>query len=167
MSDSDVLPPRLSGFERECIDIFVHAAQVLGIPRSVGEIYGLLYASPEPLPMDEVVERLSMSKGSASQGLRWLREVGAVQSTYVTGDRRDHFMAETRLRKLAGGYLREQIEPHLHNAEGRLGRLEGEVAGLPEGGDRKFSSERLQKLRRWHRFARQILPLFLRVANKI
>jgi HTH-type transcriptional regulator, glycine betaine synthesis regulator len=156
----------LAGFEGACIDIFVHAAQVLGIPKSIAEIYGLLYASPRPLPMDRVMERLAISKGSASQGLRWLREVGAIQVIEVAGDRRDHFVAETRLRQLAGGFLREQIEPHLRNAGGRLDRLQKEAVNIPSE-HRKFQLDRAAKIRRWHRFAKQVLPLFLRVAEKV
>ncbi|MDD3180448.1 MAG: hypothetical protein PHQ04_08870 [Opitutaceae bacterium] len=36
-------------FSRECVDFFGEAVQLFGIPRSVGGIFGLLYASPEPL----------------------------------------------------------------------------------------------------------------------
>src|SRR6201994_3494474 len=100
MELQDSASPRiaLGPFQHECINLFVHAAQMLSIPRSVGEIYGLLYSSQEPLAMDEVIDRLSMSKGSGSQGLRWLRDIGAVRTSYVAGDRRDFFVAETELR---------------------------------------------------------------------
>ena len=161
----DNTPRELQGdFARESVEVFVHAAQVLGVPRSMGEIYGLLYASSKPLPMDAIIERLSMSKGSASQGLRWLRDIGAIQATYIAGDRRDHFVAETRLRKLAGGFLRDQIEPHLQSAEDRLERLEKSAASGP---DSAFQQDRARKVRRWHRLARQFVPLFLRLVGQV
>ena len=53
--------------------------QVFGVPKSVGQIYGLLYASPEPLSFSDIVERLEISKGSASQGLQLLRSLGAIK----------------------------------------------------------------------------------------
>ena len=109
IQESGPVKVELAPFQQECINFFVHAAQALSVPRSVGEIYGLLYSSGEPLTMDDVVERLSISKGSASQGLRTLRDIGAVRTTYVAGDRRDFFVAETELRKLAFGFLRESI----------------------------------------------------------
>jgi hypothetical protein len=52
--------------------------QIFGVPKSVGQIYGLLYASPEPLSFSDIVVRLGISKGSASQGLRLLRSLGAI-----------------------------------------------------------------------------------------
>ncbi len=157
---------QLTAFQRECIHLFVRAAQVLSIPRSVGEIYGLLYGSREPLAMDDVVAALDISKGSASQGLRWLRDVGAVQSSYVVGDRRDHFVAETELRKLAFGFLRESVEPHLQRGVEHLDHAERTLAELAPGEERKFAEGRLKKLRRWHRFGAQILPVLLRIAEK-
>lgn len=156
----------LSGFQRECINLFVHGAQILSIPRSIGEIYGLLYATAEPLPMEAIMERLGISKGSVSQGLRWLREVGAVRATYVTGDRRDHYEAETELRKLAGGFLREQIEPHLGNGGDYLARLALE-AGRVHPAESRFVEERITKLKRWYRLTERALPLFLRIVGRI
>jgi DNA-binding transcriptional regulator GbsR (MarR family) len=166
IQDSVSLKSELAPFQRECINLFVHAAQMLSIPRSVGEIFGLLYSSSEPLAMDDVIEKLSMSKGSASQGLRWLRDIGAVRTSYVAGDRRDFFVAETELRKLAFGFLRESIEPHLDRGVDYLTRVEEAIPELQGAEARRFADGRLRKLRRWHRFASQILPLLLRVAAK-
>lgn len=163
--DSPAAPVTLDAFQRECVHFFVHAAQALSIPRSVGEIYGLLYGTATPLTMDDIIDRLGISKGSASQGLRWLRDVSAVRTVYVAGDRRDHFEAETELRKLAFGFLRETVEPQLQRAGDYLDRVEG---ALPSeaGAARRFAEGRSKKLRRWHRFAAQLLPLFLRVAAR-
>ena len=63
--------------------------------------------------MDDVMSLLKISKGSASQGLRALRQLGAVSSVFEPGDRKERFVAEIRLRKLVGGFLREQADPHL------------------------------------------------------
>ena len=51
--------------ELEAIDYFVRFMSLLGMPRSVGEIYGLLYVSPDPLSMDVIVTKLGISIGSA------------------------------------------------------------------------------------------------------
>ncbi|MEI9897780.1 MAG: hypothetical protein WDN28_28965 [Chthoniobacter sp.] len=59
--------PALSELEIEAIDLFISLIRLLGMPKSVGELYGLLFVSPVALPMDTLMERLNMSKGSASQ----------------------------------------------------------------------------------------------------
>jgi len=156
----------MADFERECIRIFVHAAQALSVPRSIGEIYGLLFVSREPRNLDQVVTELSISKGSASQGLRWLRDIGAIQAVYLEGDRRDYFIAETELRKLTFGYLREVVQPSLRRGSDYLVSLEGSAAELADGEAKRFADSRLKKLKRWHRFGSHVLPLLLKVAAR-
>ena len=56
---------------------------ILGMPRSVGEIYGLLYFSEAPLSMDQIANKLEMSLGSASQGLKTLRSLKAVRTSML------------------------------------------------------------------------------------
>lgn len=151
--------PVLSPLEVEVIDLFVNAVKILGIPKSVGEIYGLLFVAPEPLPLDALVERLRISKGSASQGLRFLRNLGAIKSVYVAGSRRDHFSAETELKRLASGFIKGELQPHLENGEVRLERLQDlarEAAAEPAG---EFYRDRIGRLNNWHRQARKLVPL--------
>jgi len=95
----------LNPVEVGVIHLFVQFSRALGQPRSVAEIYGLLFISHRPLPMDELIRRLELSKGSASQGLRYLLDFGAVRTVYVAGERRTHYEAVAELRNLAGRFL--------------------------------------------------------------
>jgi DNA-binding transcriptional regulator GbsR (MarR family) len=103
----------LSPGETQVIAIFVKMAQTLGAPRSLGEIYGLLFATAHPLSFQDINDRLELSKGSVSQGLRFLRTVGAIQPVSVEGDRREYFEPVVELRALVGGFLKERINPQL------------------------------------------------------
>ena len=60
--------------ENEIVEHFADLAAMLAQPRSYGQIYGLLFASTQPLSFTDIVERLDLSKGSVSQGLKALRE---------------------------------------------------------------------------------------------
>lgn len=71
--------PETVAFEASLVAFFVDAADMLGVPKSVAAIYGICFASPEPLSFAEIEARLDISKGSISQGLRVLREVGALR----------------------------------------------------------------------------------------
>ena len=113
--------------EIESIDFFVRMMSMLGMPRSVGEIYGLLYFSPSPLTMDQIVNRLGISLGSASQGLKTLRSLKAVRTNYVPGDRRDHYLAETEFRRLFANFIKEEIMPHMESAKERIERMESSL----------------------------------------
>lgn len=157
--------PLLNDLEVEVIDLFVSVTRLAGLPKSYGEIYGLLFISPRPLPMDEIVERLGISKGSASQGLRQLRNFGAVRVTYIPGDRRDHYQAETELKKLAAGFLKEQIEPHLDNAPARLERIRQALQETPEA-EREEAEIKVRRLANWHKRSSMLLPVILRLIGK-
>lgn len=120
---------RLDPVAVEVIDLFVQFSRALGQPRSVAEIYGLLFISHHPLAMDELIERLDLSKGSASQGLKYLQELGAVRTVYVAGERRTHYQAVAELRHLAGSFLRQQILTHFEDSEARLARIPADDCG--------------------------------------
>lgn len=156
----------LNEFQRESVQMFAHAARALALPKSLGQIYGLLYATPEALHLDEVVSGLQISKGSASQGLRWLRELGAVKLILLPGDRRDRFVAETELRQLATGFLRNTVEPHLGSGDGYLDRLQQVGSAMPGSDHPEFYRGRVEKLHRWNRFAHRVLPVVLKIAEK-
>ncbi|MEO6848866.1 MAG: transcriptional regulator [Chthoniobacterales bacterium] len=150
---------KLGPFEEEIIGIFVQIAQMLSLPRSLGEIYGMLFLSKESLTLDDLVQRLQISKGSASQGLRQLKTIGAVRTHYKTGDRREHFTAEMELRKIAAGFLKEHVEPHIQNTQLRLDALSVELNNSPTMPAFEFLRDRMDRLEGWHRHGRDILPL--------
>ena len=143
--------------EIESIDFFVRMMSILGMPRSVGEIYGLLYFSRSPLPMDQIVSRLGISLGSASQGLKTLRSLKAVRTSYVPGDRRDHYLAETEFRRLFSNFIKEEILPHMESAQDRISRMEDSLSEL-NASDDEFYKIRIEKLKRLSRAGSRLLP---------
>ena len=152
----------LNPVEVEVIHLFVQFSRALGQPRSVAEIYGLLFISHRPLPMDELIRRLELSKGSASQGLRYLLDLGAVRTVYVAGERRTHYEAVAELRNLAGRFLRQQILTHFQDSGPRLAHIATEAQKLSEE-ERKHAVARVRMLRSWEKNAKRMVPLVLRI----
>ena len=72
---------------REMVEASGRLFQLLGLPRSTGQIYGLLYMSARPLSLDDICELLSISKGSASTGTRHLASWAAIRQVWVQGNR--------------------------------------------------------------------------------
>jgi len=154
-----------NAFEREVIEHFVEISRALGQPRSLAEIYGLLFISPEPLAMDDLIERLQISKGSASQGLKFLREIGAVRQVEVADDRRLHYEAVAELRTLAGRFLRDQLAPRVAGNEKRLAYLADRLHELPEN-RREHAQSRITMLQSWHKNTRRVLPLMIKILGQ-
>lgn len=152
----------LSPVELETIQLFVQFSRALGQPRSLAEIYGLLFISAQPLTMDALIERLNISKGSASQGLKYLQDLGAVRTVYVAGDRRTHYQAVAELRNLVGRFLSQQLLPHFLDSRARLDRI-GELSHKLSGEQRRHVSARVKLLRSWERNGRRIAPFVLKM----
>jgi DNA-binding transcriptional regulator GbsR (MarR family) len=65
-----------------------------GINRSVARVHALLMATENPVSLDEIAEKLKISKGNVSMSLRELRTFGVVRQVDVPGDRRDFYVTE-------------------------------------------------------------------------
>ena len=160
--------PPLSELENEVIALFVDFVRWFGVPKSLGAIYGLLFISEAPISFEQIATRLQLSNGSVSQGLRILKDLGAVKTNFVAGERRDFFVAETQLRQLAKGFLRQRLERHLFNGEGRLSRLLDRALPSPIDGTHIPTAiyERLNLMRRWPDQARGALPAVLKMLEE-
>tara|TARA_E500000178_G_scaffold185351_1_gene183548 strand:- start:2573 stop:3070 length:498 start_codon:yes stop_codon:yes gene_type:complete len=159
--NSDVSTKSMSALESEVVALFVRVADLLNLPRSVGELYGVLYISEEPLCLDDLRLKLRISKGSTSQGLKILRSFGAIRKVYVPGDRKDFYVAESSLRKIAGGFASEQIQPHLESGSERLEQIR--VLLEEEEGGSEALEERVERLENWQKRANQVLPVVLKL----
>ena len=162
----------IDSIEREVLAVFVDGVRVLGLPPSIGEIYGLLFISQAPLSLDDLVQRLKISKGSASQGLRTLKSLGAVRETKGNGngnggaERRTYYEPAVELKRLVGGFIREQISPHLDSGRHKIKRL-GDLANTESDPERrKFLLERTDRLDHWIRNGGRVLPLIQRILGQ-
>ena len=152
---------RLSELEVEAIEMFINFLKLIGLPKSVGEIYGLLFVAPRPLAMDEIMGRLGLSLGAASQGLKLLRSFGAVRVVYERGDRRDHYVADLELSRFATVFIKEELQPRVETARQRIERMEDSLGELPPEA-RRTTEERIERLKHWLDKGQKILPWLIR-----
>lgn len=164
--DESVSAAGLNAVERRMVDVFVDGVRVLGLPRSVGEIYGLLFISREPLSLDDLVDRLGISKGSVSQGLRTLKGLGAVREREVEGMRRMHYEAAAELKRLVGGFIREQVRPHLESGQTKVASLCDAIDAETDAELRAFYAERAERLDNWMRQGRRVLPVLQKLLGQ-
>ena len=156
--------PLPADYESGLIDIFTDLAELFGNPKSYGQIYGLLFAHETPLSMEDIARRLGISQGSASQGLRQLEAFGAVVKERADGSRQALYTAKLEMKLLISGFLKERVIPRLESTESRIKALR---ASLPSASLRSQTQVsalssmrfRLDRVAKWHRSARTILPL--------
>lgn len=132
----------------ELIQLCVHVTRLLGVPRSVCEIFGFVFTSSIPVTFEDIVAGLGMSNGSASHGLRYLRRVGALSVTYLARDRRDYYVAEVSLGRLVSGYLLENVTHHLADNRERISAMR---AALEAENGSDHLTARVELLFEWNR----------------
>ncbi len=154
----------LSTAEIEIIKYFVHLTKALGLPKSIGEIYGLLFCSPKSLTIPEIMKHLNISKGSTSQGLRFLGNINAINISKKIGIRSDFYSAEVSLRKLLNGFLDEQIEPHLKNGHKRISEISEVVDGLTSE-KKNFLKDRVKTIQTWNNKGHDLIPLLVEIVG--
>lgn len=98
-----------------------------GFKRNLGRLWTVLYLDDRPLSAPELCERLSLSTGAVSMLLAELGQWGAVHKTWVVGERREHYEAETNIWKMVSRVFRERelrwIQTALESFESAQARL--------------------------------------------
>lgn len=154
-------PTSVEEIQREMVAVFSDLADLFGNPASIGAIYGLLFASPEPLSMEEIVEKIGISTGTASQGLRRLVELEAIAAQKSDGERVTRFAAKLELRPFVGMFLEQQLLPRLNRSTERIDAIEKNLSTL-QPSTREVLKVRLGRASKWHRRAKTLIPLLQR-----
>jgi DNA-binding transcriptional regulator GbsR (MarR family) len=85
------LASRLSQVEDQFVDLWDTMSRLWGISSTMARIHGLLYITGAALSMDDIMERLAISRGNVSMNLSKLVEWGLVRRVHKRGDRRDYY----------------------------------------------------------------------------
>jgi HTH-type transcriptional regulator, glycine betaine synthesis regulator len=157
-------PAATVAYEAAVVEFFVDAASTFGIPKSIAAIYGMVFASPSPVSFSEIESRLDLSKGSVSQGLRVLREVGAVREAESGDPRTTGYVPVLEMRRFVELLLEQRLQRQLAAGKGRLEALHRQLPAA-RAGEPDVRRERLKQLEHWHGRARALLPIMRTFLN--
>ena len=144
------------------VELGISWASAFSLPRSVGSIFGLIFASARPLSLDDIIEKLGLSRGSVSMGLNFLHRMGAIHIVKLPDSRRITYEPEMSIRRLLDAVLQATVLPHLKGSTDNFDDLESSLADTdPEG--RAILEKRLQALRSWRRKAQSMAPIVARL----
>jgi DNA-binding transcriptional regulator GbsR (MarR family) len=85
----------LSDIKQNFIEGMSQISRFWGFPKGMGAIFAVLYLSPAPLSLDEIVTETGLTKGAISTEIRMLARMGLVHRSTKLGDRKDYYAAET------------------------------------------------------------------------
>jgi DNA-binding transcriptional regulator GbsR (MarR family) len=98
-----------------------------GINRTMAQIHALLLVTGRPHSVDEIIDRLHISRGNASMNLRDLMEWGIVQRFRRPGDRKDIYLSEPDVWQMFARVVRErkrrEIDPTIGAIRDCVSRL--------------------------------------------
>jgi DNA-binding transcriptional regulator GbsR (MarR family) len=136
-----------------------------GLNNIMAQLYAILYLSAKPLSLDDMVERLKISKGSASVNIRALERYGVVRSVWVKGSRKDYYEAESDISKVIMDRIQAMVKVRLSEVSSMINSSHealGQV--LPQDGAEdesvKVFNDRLEKLRSIYNQAQALFDLF-------
>lgn len=136
-----------------------------GMNRFIAQLYAVLYLSDKPLSLDEIVERLKVSKGNVSVNIRLLENMGAVRNVWVKGSRKDFYEANLDIKDIILRRARSAVEKRVHDSTDLVESFKGMVSSDDPNfteEDRKamkLYEERMKKIEELNSFASTALAL--------
>jgi len=91
-------------------------SQFWGFPKAMGAIYAVIYLSPDPVSLDQLVEQVKITKGAVSTNVRALERLGMVHRHIQIGERKDYYLAEVDFWKIVRGILKEREKSEFDRA---------------------------------------------------
>ena len=153
--------PTTAATELEIIAFWAQVGALLGFSRSVGEIFGLIFVSEQPLSADDLVEKLNISRSGAGQGIKALLEIGAIKPAHLLTSRKEHFQMQSDLGVLVKQLVNARVLPPIEQLTRNHAALDEAVrAHGPE-----HLVQRFDKLGRWNTKTAPVLALLKSLAQ--
>ena len=150
-------------------------ADYFGFNQVMGQLYGSLLLSAEPLSLDDMMGRLGISKASVSTNMRSLEHMGMVRQVWVRGGngRRKYYQAETDFWQifsniLSGREMRD-VERALAVMEENRQRISNTIAELPADQQilARLYLDRITQMQALFRFAQLLINSILNQVSGI
>jgi DNA-binding transcriptional regulator GbsR (MarR family) len=127
------LVQRLEAVEDEFVELWNNMAGLWGISPTMARIHGLLYITGAALSMDDIMARLTISRGNVSMNLSKLVEWGLVRRVHKRGARKEYYESLSDVWEMftlvANQRKRREIDPILHTLRRCRERLTPDTLG--------------------------------------
>jgi DNA-binding transcriptional regulator GbsR (MarR family) len=156
------------------LDGLSQLSDYFGFGKVMGQLYGAMLLSDKPLCLDDLVERLGISKANASMNMRTLENMGMVRQVWVRGSsgRRKFYEAETDfwqiITNILSGREMRDVDRALSVMQDNINRLSAAMQTMGEE-DRHLAMvyvERISQMQALFRFAQSMITTVLARANE-
>ncbi|MFN8447987.1 MAG: hypothetical protein U0521_05225 [Anaerolineae bacterium] len=164
----------LESVHHSMLDGLGRLSDYFGFGKVLGQIYCALLLSDRPLCLDDLVERLDISKATASMNMHSLETLGMVRQVWVRGTsgRRKFYEAETDFWQIIANILKgremRDVDRAIGVMEDNIQRLTTEMQDMNEV-DRELAQlyiERIKQMQSLFQFAQiMIVTILARVSE--
>jgi DNA-binding transcriptional regulator GbsR (MarR family) len=135
-----------------------------GISKVMAEIYAQLYLSESPLTLEELSQKLKTSRSNISLNVRGLIELGVVSKVVIRGERKDYYIAENNIGKvaklLAMAKKKRELDPAMEIIDEAISAARANDRDRDDPHHRAFV-EKLEELKRHMDFVNSIFLSFV------
>jgi len=165
----------LSSVHDSMLDGLGQLSDYFGFSKVMGQMYGAMLLSDRPLCLDDMVERLDISKANASMNMRTLENMGMVRQVWVRGSsgRRKFYEAETDFWQIITNILKgremRDVDRAIGVMDANISRLNAEMATMNEE-DRELALlyvERIKRMQSLFQFAQMMIVTILARVNEL
>lgn len=146
-------------------------ASYFGFSKVMGQLFGTLMLSPGPLSLDDLMDRLGISKASVSTHMRTMEHMGIVREAWVKDDRRKYYRAESDFWQILTNILSSRelrdVNQALRVLNENSAHLQNALPGMDEEQTRlaEFYIERLDQLQDFFQLAQIVLTSIIQHAQ--
>lgn len=150
--------------QNDFIDAIGEISEQCGLTRVAGLLKGLLLLAREPMSLDDMAERLEVSKASVSTNIRLLERWKAVRRVFNRGDRKNYYKLRGDLWEIETEIVTTILREELDRFAEYLDRWKRDLAAVEEGDpdDRAFLGKRLGEIDEYLDAAKHVLQLLTR-----
>ena len=116
-----------------------------GINRTMAQVHALLLVAPEALSAEQIMKELNISRGNANMNVRALIDWGLVRKEHKSGERREYFLAEKDIWRIALQIIVERRKREIAPAMQMLSEVK-KVEGDPSDPEVKAFIDTIENL---------------------
>ena len=157
----------LEDIRNDLIHVIGEKAEKFGFSRIAGQLEGLLLFTNQPMSLDEMAERLEVSKGSVSTNIRLLERWKVVRKVYHKGARKNFYEIrgniwdiETEIMSTVVKDEIERVKSLMSNSETDLNAIRGTTE--EENEEIAFLQQRFSEINEYIESAEHVLNLLLK-----
>ncbi|MEJ2656136.1 MAG: hypothetical protein P8012_02940 [Desulfobacterales bacterium] len=157
----------IEDIRNDLIHVIGEKAEKFGFSRIAGQLEGLLLFTNQPMSLDEMAERLEVSKGSVSTNIRLLERWKVARKVYHKGARKNFYEIRGNIweieTEIMSSILKDEIErvkSLMSNSETDLNAIQGTTK--EENEEIAFLQQRFSEINEYIESAEHILNLLLK-----